>query len=76
LPAALAVAFSTAEILRDFFRLCARLAEGDPSVLREHQLLALQQDLGTALGRDISSIRTLVGKDELVLAPLDGAVVP
>src|SRR5450759_96604 len=75
-PVAPACAFSIAEILYDFLCLRSRLAEGDPPVLPEPELLTPQQDLGSPLGGDVSPIRTLVGKDELVLAPLDGAVLP
>jgi hypothetical protein len=47
----LSVAVSFAEILDDFRGAGARLAEGDPAVLPERELLALQEYLDIAVAR-------------------------
>src|SRR5205807_2848554 len=68
--------FSFAEILDDFRRSGARLAEGDPAVLPEGELLPPQEQLGISLDRDISAVAAVVLQHELALASLDGAVLP
>src|SRR5207247_8750630 len=53
----------------------ARLAEGDPAVLAQRELLALQEHLAVALGRDVGAVGAVVLEHPFVLAPLDGAVL-
>src|SRR5439155_21734692 len=52
----------------------ARLAEGDPAVPAQRELLAAKHDLLVALDGDEGAVRAVVGEDELVEAPLDLAV--
>src|SRR5688500_19218291 len=63
-----------AEELDDHGRPGARLAEGDPAVLAQGELLALQQQLGVALEGDVGAVGAVVLEDELVAAALHGAV--
>src|SRR5205807_9192302 len=68
--------FLFAEILDDFRRAGARLAEADPAVLPESELLAPQEQFGVPLDRDKSAVAAVVLQHELALASLDGAVLP
>src|SRR5256885_10946832 len=65
-----------AEKLDDLPRVPARLAERDPAVLSQLELLALQYHLQLALDGDEGAVRAVVPQHELVLAPLDSAMLP
>src|SRR5881396_2222896 len=64
-----------AEKLDPLPRVRARLAERDPAVLSELELLALQHHFQLALDGDEGAVRAVVPQHELVLAPLDGAML-
>src|SRR5882672_9294156 len=64
-----------AEKLDNLPRLCARLAERDPAVLSQLELLALQYHLQLAVDGDEGAVRAVVPQHELVLAPLDSAML-
>src|SRR4051812_35852215 len=52
-----------------------RLSEGDPAALAQGDLVAMQRDLVLALHGHEGAVGALVGDHEVVVAPLDGAVV-
>src|SRR5436309_13880921 len=64
-----------AEKLDDLPRVAARLAERDPAALPQLELLALQYHLQLAVDGDGGAVRAVVPQHELVLAPLDGAML-
>src|SRR5207237_7678595 len=64
-----------AEELGDYDRRGARLAEGDPAVLAQGDLVALDEQLGVAFDGDVGAVGAVVLEHELVLAVLDGAVL-
>ena len=64
-----------AEILDHPLGFGPRLAERDPSVFPKKKLFAPQKDFRASFGGDVCAVRAAVGQDELVLAPLDGAVM-
>src|SRR5436190_9768178 len=64
-----------AEKLDPLPRVRARLAERDPAVLSQLELLALQYHLQLAVDGDEGAVRAVVSQHELVLAPLDGAML-
>src|SRR2546430_17246310 len=64
-----------AEKLDDLPRVPARLAERDPAALSQLELLALQYHLQLAVDGDEGAVRAVVPQHELVLAPLDGAML-
>src|SRR5882672_2087945 len=64
-----------AEELDNLPRGCARLAERDPAALSQLELLALQYHLQLAVDGDEGAVRAVVAQHELVLAPLDGAML-
>src|SRR5467141_1145282 len=64
-----------AEELDNLPRVCARLAERDPAALSQLELLALQYHLQLAVDGDEGAVRAVVAQHELVLAPLDGAML-
>src|SRR6266568_9388592 len=68
--------YSVDEKLDHLLRAGARLAAGDPAVLAQRELLALQQLLGVAFEGDVGAVGAVVLEHPLVLAPLDGAVAP
>ena len=45
-------------------------------MLPQRKCLAPQPNLGVPLDGNVSPVRALVGEDEIVLAPLDAAVLP
>src|SRR5439155_10061540 len=65
-----------AEVLDDVGGAGARLAERDPAVLAQRELLALQHDLRLVDDRDERPVRAVVAEQEPVLAPLDRAMLP
>src|SRR6267378_2367316 len=65
-----------AEKLDNLPRVRARLAERDPAALSQLELLALQYHLQLAVDGDEGAVRAVVAQHELVLAPLDGAMLP
>src|SRR5690348_2488841 len=65
---------SLAEELHDVGRRRPRLAEGDPAMPAQGELLPAQHDLLVALDGDERAVRAVVGEDELVEAALDLAV--
>src|SRR2546427_10786226 len=65
-----------AEKLDNLPRVPARLAERDPAVLPQLELLALQYHLQLALDGAAGAVRAVVPQHELVLPPLDGAMLP
>src|SRR3989449_4029061 len=65
-----------AEELDPLPRVRARLAERDPAVLSQLELLALQHHLQLAVDGDEGAVRAVIPQHELVLAPLDGAMLP
>src|SRR5467141_5225118 len=64
-----------AEKLDNLPRVRARLAERDPAVLSQLELLPLQHHLQLAFDGDKGAVRAVVPQHELVLAPLDGAML-
>src|SRR3989454_2773040 len=64
-----------AENLDNLPRVRARLAERDPAVLWQLELLALQYHLQLAVDGDEGAVRAVVPQHELVLAPLDSAML-
>src|SRR5438552_1160972 len=64
-----------AEKLDNLPRVRARLAERDPAVLSQLELLALQHHLQLVVDGDEGAVRAVVPQHELVLAPLDGAML-
>src|SRR4030088_954726 len=64
-----------AEELDNLPRVRARLAERDPVVLSQLELLPLQYLLQLAVDGDKGAVRAVVPQHELVLAPLDGAML-
>src|SRR3954467_10501675 len=62
------------EKLDHLFRTAARHAAGDPAVLAQRQLLALQEELRVALERHEGAVGAVVLEDPLVRAALDGAM--
>src|SRR5256886_13677531 len=64
-----------AENLDNLPRVPARLAERDPAVLSQLELLALQHHLQLAVDGDEGAVRAVVPQHELVLAPLDSAML-
>src|SRR5256885_7530396 len=64
-----------AEKLDNLPRVRARLAERDPAVLSQLELLALQYHLQLAVDGDEGAVRAVVPQHELVLAPLDSAML-
>src|SRR6267143_5756846 len=65
-----------AEILDDLPRVRARLAERNPAVLSQLELLPLQDHFQLAIDGDKGAVRAVVPQHELVLAPLDSAMLP
>src|SRR5882762_293914 len=64
------------EILDNLPRVRARLAERNPAVLSQLELLALQYNFQLALDGDEGAVRAVVSQHEFVLAPLDSAMLP
>src|SRR5260370_40319773 len=65
-----------AEKLDNLPRVRARLAEREPAVLSQLELLPLQHHLQLAVDGDKGAFRAVVPQHALVLAPLDGAMLP
>src|SRR2546428_2466664 len=65
-----------AEKLDSLPRVGARLAEPDPAALSQLELLPLQYHLQLAFDGDEGAVGAVVAQHELVLAPLDGAMLP
>src|SRR6267143_4594758 len=65
-----------AEKLDNLPRVRARLAECDPAVLSQLEVLALQDHFQLAIDGDKGAVRAVVPQHEPVLAPLDRAMLP
>jgi hypothetical protein len=65
-----------AEVFDDLRRPYARLAEGEPAVAAQLEILGAQQDLGVALFGDVGAVGAVVDQDEALSAVLnDRAIV-
>src|SRR6266513_1185202 len=65
-----------AEILDNLPRIRARLAERNPAVLSQLELLAVQYHFQLVLDGDKGAVRAVVSQHELFLTPLDRAMLP
>src|SRR5258706_16215088 len=62
-------------MLDDLLRRYGRLAAGEGALAHEDEFLALHEHVVGAFALDVGPVAAVIGKDEFVLAALDGAVV-